>query len=198
MMNIALFGPPGVGKGTQSQRLIQRYQLVHIAPGELLRIKTHGKTAIGRQIASYIHKGKLVPCSLSVDLVLRQLDAHHHVGGFLFDGFPRTIVQAVALDQQLQNRHMRLDSVIFLEAPEEELIQRIQQRAKISGRLDDQKAAHIATRMRIYRDETLPVAHYYAQQKKLSKVNGVGAVTDIFARIMATLAPCPSSMSSNS
>ena len=187
MTNIALFGPPGVGKGTQSKELIQKYQLVHIAPGDLLRDQINKKTALGQQVAEYINVGKLAPDALVIDIVEEQLVAKNNKDGFLFDGFPRTAAQAKALEEKLARYDIHIDVVVFLEVPEEELIKRIKSRAKVAGRADDQDGEKIATRMRIYHDTTLPVAEYYAQQDKLLKVCGVGAVDEIFKRIVAAM-----------
>jgi adenylate kinase len=191
MINVALFGPPGAGKGTQSKKIVQKYQLVHIAPGDLLREQINLKTALGYQAAKYINEGKLAPNALVIDIVEDQLIANKGGGGFLFDGFPRTTIQATALEEKLAGYHMHMDAVIFLEVPEQELIRRIKDRAKIVGRVDDQDEAKIATRMRVYHDETLPVAAYYAQQNKLFKVYGVGTVDAIFDRIVATMGKLP-------
>jgi adenylate kinase len=191
MTNIALFGPPGAGKGTQSKRIIQQYQLVHISPGDLLREQINQKTALGYQVAKYINEGELAPNALVIDIVEEQLIANKKGGGFLFDGFPRTAIQAKILEEKLVTYNMRMDAVIFLEVPDKELMRRIKDRAKTAGRVDDQDEAKIATRMRIYHDETLPVATYYAQQNKLFKVHGVGTVDAIFDRIVAIMEKLP-------
>lgn len=188
MPNIILFGPPGAGKGTQSQKLIQKYQLIHIAPGDLLREHVHKKTILGQQTAAYINEGKLAPDALVMDIVAHEMDTHSHCTGFLFDGVPRSLRQAHALTSKLATTKSAIDAVVFLEVPEEELIQRIKYRAQTSGRVDDQDATKIATRMQIYFRETLPVAQYYAQQGKLHKVNGTGTVEEVFARIEEALA----------
>jgi len=191
MTNVALFGPPGAGKGTQSKKIIQKYQLVHISPGDLLREQINQKTVLGYQVAQYINEGRLAPNALVIEIVAEQLIANKNGGGFLFDGFPRTAVQAKALEEKLAVYNMQMDAVIFLEVPEKELIRRIKERAKTAGRVDDQDEAKIATRMRIYHDETLPVAAHYAQQNKLFKVHGVGAVDAIFDCIVATMEKLP-------
>ena len=187
MTNIALFGPPGAGKGTQSEKLMQRYQLVHIAPGDLMREQISKKTTLGRQVAQYINQGKLAPNALVIGIVAERLAASKDEGGFLFDGFPRTTIQAQALEEKLASYNMQIDAVIFLEVPEQELVRRIKSRAQIAGRVDDQDEAKIATRMRVYHENTLPVAQYYARQNKLVKVSGVGAVDTIFERIVAAV-----------
>ena len=187
MTNIALFGPPGAGKGTQSNKLIQKYRLVHIAPGELLRAQVSKKTALGQQVAQYINQGRLAPNALVINIVEEQLAAEKNSNGFLFDGFPRTAIQAEALEERLASYNMQIDAVVFLEVPEKELIKRIKSRAKIVGRADDQDKDKITTRMRIYHDATLPVAQYYTQKGKLCKVSGVGEVNAVFERILAAM-----------
>jgi adenylate kinase len=188
MMNIALFGPPGVGKGTQSKRLIKKYQLVHIAPGDLLRAQIDQKTSLGKKVAQYINAGKLAPTQLVIDIVTTQLTTTRTNKGFLFDGFPRTTAQAEALEKQLDAHHMRLDKVIMLEAPGAALRKRIQSRARLEHRIDDQGEDKISLRIRTYNQETVPVADHYAQQHKLFRVNGMGTVEEVFERIVALLA----------
>ena len=186
-MNIILFGPPGSGKGTQSQKLIERYQLAHISPGELLRGHVKNNTELGQQVAQYINTGKLAPQELVQDIVTAELVANKTGAGFLFDGFPRTIAQAKELEGILAQQQLQIDVAILIEVPEEELLARIQGRARTAGRVDDQDAAKVATRMRIYHEETLPIAAYYEQQNKLCKVNGVGAVEQVFEHIVAAI-----------
>mmetsp|Transcript_3054 Transcript_3054/g.6788 ORF Transcript_3054/g.6788 Transcript_3054/m.6788 type:complete len:213 (-) Transcript_3054:5308-5946(-) len=187
MPNIVLLGPPGAGKGTQSKKLISKYQLVPIAPGDLLREQIHKKTTLGHQVAAYINAGKLAPDAFVIDIVEKELEANKHGHGLLFDGFPRTIMQAKALDTKLANYKMRIHIVIFLEVPEKELVHRINARAQLVGRVDDQDQAKIVTRMRIYHNETLPVATYYTQQGKLFRVSGTGTVDATFDHILDTL-----------
>lgn len=187
MTNIILFGPPGSGKGTQSQKLIQRYHLAHISPGELLRGHVKANTALGQQVAQYINTGKLAPQKLVQDIVTAELVANKIGGGFLFDGFPRTIAQAEELEAILATEQLQIDIAILLEVPEKELLARIQERAQTAGRVDDQDAAKVATRMRIYHEETFPIAAYYEQHNKLFKVNGVGEMEQIFEQIVATI-----------
>jgi len=187
MINIALFGPPGAGKGTQSEKLIQKYQLVHIAPGELMREQISKKTALGQQVAQYINQGKLAPNALVIDMVAEQLAVSKSEGGFLFDGFPRTTIQAQALAKKLAGYRMQIDAVVFLEVPAPELVRRIKSRAQVAGRADDQDEVKVATRMRIYHESTLPVAQYYAQQDKLFRVCGVGDIDAIFEHIVAII-----------
>ena len=192
MPNIILFGPPGAGKGTQSKKLIQKYQLVHIAPGDLLREHIGRQTSLGKQVARYIDAGKLAPDELVVGVVADQLAQAKHSSSFLFDGFPRTLAQATALEEQLATHQLQIAAVILLEVPEAELLQRLQHRAQIVGRADDQDATKVATRMHIYHEETLPMAQYYTRQHKLFNVNGLGSVDEIFERIAAVIDQLPS------
>lgn len=183
MLNIVLFGPPGAGKGTQSEKLIKHYNLLHISTGDLFRKHLGEGTALGQKAKSYMDEGKLVPDQLVVDMVDVKLQENHDFSGIIFDGFPRTIPQAEALDQLLESKDMPIVATVMLEVPDEELINRLLERGKTSGRTDDQDRAKIETRLNVYKDETLPVANYYADQDKLAKVNGVGAIDDIFQRI---------------
>ena len=187
MTNIILFGPPGAGKGTQSQKLIQQHQLVHISPGELLREHVKNNTELGQQVAQYINEGKLAPQKLVQDVVTAKLVANKTGAGFLFDGFPRTIAQAKELEGILAEQQMKIDMAILIEVPEEEVLERIRERAQTAGRADDQDTAKVATRMRIYHEETLPLAQYYAQQNKLLKVNGVGEIEQVFEQIVSAI-----------
>ncbi|MEK6478207.1 adenylate kinase [Catalinimonas sp. 4WD22] len=183
MLNIVLFGPPGAGKGTQSEKLIKHYNLLHISTGDLFRKHLGEGTALGQKAKSYMDEGKLVPDQLVVDMVDVKLQENHDASGIIFDGFPRTIPQAEALDKLLESKDMPIVATIMLEVPDEELINRLLERGKTSGRTDDQDRTKIETRLNVYKDETLPVANYYKEQSKLAKVNGVGAIDDIFQRI---------------
>lgn len=188
MINIVLLGPPGAGKGTQSKKLIQQYKLIHISPGESLREQVEKSTSLGQQVEAYINEGKLVPPAIVTDMVEAQLSALKKEGyGFLFDGFPRTVSQAVAIEEQLTKQHLQIDAIVLLEIPEEELFQRVKLRAQIAGRADDQDDYKIATRIRIYREETLLVNRYYAKKDKLFKIDGVGEIDVIFRRITAIM-----------
>ncbi len=188
VVNLVFFGPPGAGKGTQSKKLVQKYQLTHISPGELLRTQISQGTALAQQVAHYINEGKLAPNALVFAVIEEQLKTKKDGHGFLFDGFPRSIDQAKLLEEKLYSYQMQIDGAILLEVPEVELGSRLKLRAKLAGRVDDQDESKIATRMRIYSEETLPVAQYYAQQNKLFKVNGVGDIDTIFEHILAAMA----------
>ena len=191
MANIILLGPPGAGKGTQSKKLVQKYSLVPITPGELLREQVKKNTLLGQQVAAYINAGQLVPSACVTDLVTAQLAAKPNNLGCLFDGFPRTADQAAVLEEKLVAFHLQIDAAILIEVPEAELLQRIKLRAQIAGRTDDQSEAKIATRMRIYHQEKLPLTQYYVQQNKLFKVDGLGEMDAIFERIVAVMEQLP-------
>lgn len=186
-MHIILFGPPGVGKGTQSKKLISHYQLKHIAPGNLLRTQIQQQTPLGKKVAQYINVGKLAPAQLVIDIVMQQLTNTTLQQGFLLDGFPRTVMQATQLDTQLARRRQKIDAVIILEVPTEELIKRIQRRATLEGRVDDQEPDKIKTRMHTYQVHTLPVLDYYRSQHSLIRVCGVGDEQQVFTRIVRAL-----------
>lgn len=186
-MNIALLGPPGAGKGTQSAQCLRKYQLTAIAPGSLLREHIKQGTDLGKQVASYINGGQLAPPELVTALVEAQIQTRKDKHGFLFDGFPRTINQATLLEEKLLKYGEKLDGVILLEVPEQEVKQRIRERAQSSGRADDQEESKVATRMQIYYSETLPLVKYYEKQGRLFRIRGVGAIEIIFGRIVAVL-----------
>ena len=180
MLNIVLSGPPGAGKGTQSEKIVRQYQLIHIATGELFRKHISQETRVGAQVKKYIHQGKLVPDQLVMYMVEEKIKKHSQCKGLLFDGFPRTIAQAEMLDNKLAEYQTSISGTIMLTVPEEELKQRIKQRRNELGRIDDLK---VPTRINVYLEATLPVAAYYKSQDKLFNIQGVGTIEAIFARI---------------
>ena len=167
MFNLVLFGPPGSGKGTQSEKLIEKYGLIHLSTGDLLRKEMKAGTPLGNEAKSLIEKGQLVPDEVVVGMISSALDAHPEAKGFLFDGFPRTIAQAEALDKLLTLKKTAIHAVLFLMVNEEELINRLVGRAKTSGRLDDADPEIQRKRQEVYKNETLPVAGYYQNQDNL-------------------------------
>lgn len=183
MLNIVLFGPPGAGKGTQSEKIISKYKLVHIATGDLFRKHLGEGTDLGKLAQKYMDNGNLVPDEVVVGMVEDKIKEHLDANGFIFDGFPRTINQASELDKMLEGHDLSISGMIALEVPEEELRKRIKERAKTSGRADDQDDQKISTRIKVYRDETSPVAGYYEEQGKFNKINGIGSVDGIFNEI---------------
>ena len=183
MLNIVLFGPPGAGKGTQSEKLIAKYKIDHISTGDLFRKHLGEGTDLGKLAQKFMDEGNLVPDEVVIGMVDDKINETKDPTGFIFDGFPRTVAQAKALDALLTAKGMAISGMISLEVPEEELRKRIKERGKTSGRVDDQDEVKVSNRIRVYLDETLPVAGYYDQQGKLSKVEGVGTVEDIFNAI---------------
>lgn len=183
MLNIVLFGPPGAGKGTQSQKLIKKYNLKHISTGDIFRKHLDEGTELGKEARKYMDEGNLVPDEVVIGMVGETINENLHCDGFIFDGFPRTVAQAKALDELLGKFDMNIDGMVALEVPEEELKSRIRERGKTSGRSDDQDETKIKNRIQVYKDETLPVAEYYKKQGKLATVNGVGSIDEIFQQI---------------
>jgi len=187
MFNIILFGPPGSGKGTQSEKIIEQYGLVHLSTGDLLRKERQLKTPLGIEAQQFIDKGQLVPDEVVIGMISSALDENPEARGFLFDGFPRTVAQAEALDKLLDLKNSEIGLVLFLEVSEDELIKRLVHRAKTSGRTDDADENIQRKRQEVYKNETLPVAAYYARSKKVVNVNGIGGIDDIFSMLSAQI-----------
>ncbi|MGB3849196.1 MAG: adenylate kinase [Tunicatimonas sp.] len=187
MLNLVLFGPPGAGKGTQSQKLIDHYQLTHISTGDLFRKHLGEGTPLGIRARTFMDVGKLVPDDLVIDMVDDRLGEQDDTKGIIFDGFPRTIPQAEALDKFLRTYDSHIAGMIALSVPTEELVKRLLLRGQTSGRADDQNEEKIATRLDVYRQETLPVARYYQDQNKYAEVDGVGDIDTIFKNIVDTV-----------
>jgi len=180
MFNIILFGPPGSGKGTQSEKLVQQYQLKHLSTGDLLRGEIAAKTELGLAAQSFINEGKLVPNEVVIGMISNCIDENPTVKGFLFDGFPRTVAQAEALDELLSKKGATINTVLFLQVNESELIKRLIKRAETSGRSDDADPVVQQKRQDVYKNETLPVSEYYKQFNKVVNVEGEGSIDDIF------------------
>lgn len=187
-MNLVIFGAPGSGKGTQSEKIVERYALHHISTGELLRGHIARGTELGQIADSIISKGQLLPDELMLNILAAELDAHPQVKGVIFDGFPRTIPQAEALEKMLAERGQKVDAVVGLEVPEAELQERMLKRAQISGRADDNPAT-IARRLEVYRAQTEPLKAYYQARNAYNPIEGSGSIDDIFARIAAVTDP---------
>ncbi len=185
MFNLVLFGPPGSGKGTQSEKLIEKYGLIHLSTGDLLRKEMKAGTPLGNEAKNLIEKGQLVPDEVVVGMISSALEANPKAKGFLFDGFPRTIAQAEALDKLLTLKKTAIHAVLFLLVNEDELVNRLVGRAKTSGRLDDADPVIQRNRQDVYKKETLPVAGYYQNKGKLEQIEGEGTIDEIFARIAA-------------
>lgn len=180
MLNIILFGPPGAGKGTQSERIIDKYDLVHFSTGDLFRKHMGEGTSLGLLAQEYIDEGNLVPDELVIRMVEVKIESHPSTNGFIFDGFPRTVAQAVALDEMLKKRDIPITVMIGLEVNDEEVRARLRLRARTSGRADDQNDQRINNRIRIYKEETIPVVKHYSAQSKYQGINGVGSIDQIF------------------
>ena len=187
MFNIILFGPPGSGKGTQSEKLIDKYGLVHLSTGDLLRKERKLRTPLGIEAQQFVDKGQLVPDEVVIGMISSALDENAEARGFLFDGFPRTTAQAEALDKLLELKKSDISLVLFLDVNEDELIKRLVHRGKTSGRTDDADENIQRKRQDVYKNETLPVAAHYARAKKVVNVNGIGGIDDIFSRLSAQI-----------
>lgn len=187
MLNIVLFGPPGAGKGTQSQKLIEKYGLVHLSTGDLLRSEISRGTALGMEAKQLMDRGDLVGDDIVIGMIESKLDANPNANGFIFDGFPRTQAQAVALDDLLQKKGTAISAMIALEVDNEELVKRLLLRGKESGRPDDQNEDIIRNRVNEYNNKTLPLKKYYSEQAKFHSINGIGTIDGIFNEIVSRI-----------
>lgn len=180
MFNIILFGPPGSGKGTQSEKLIDRYGFIHLSTGNLLREQIASQTTLGLEAKKFMDNGQLVPDSVVIGMIRSAIAENPRAGGFLFDGFPRTVAQSEALDELLAENHAEINAVLALEVTEDELIGRLLNRGKTSGRSDDVNEQIIRARIAEYESKTTPVAGYYDQFGKVVRIKGEGDVDSIF------------------
>ncbi len=179
MLNLILFGSPGAGKGTQSENLINKYNLIHISTGDLFRKHIGEGTELGKTAQKFMDEGNLVPDEIVIGMLENKINATSNTNGFIFDGFPRTIAQAKALDALMKKNHTQINTMLALEVAEEELMKRLLNRGKTSGRVDDQNEEKIKNRINVYNNETTPVANYYKAQNKLNTVVGVGSIEEI-------------------
>jgi len=187
MFNLILFGPPGSGKGTQSEKLIEKFGWIHLSTGDLLRKEIANATPLGLEAKSFMDKGQLVPDEVVIGMIGSALDANPAAKGFLFDGFPRTVAQAEALDALLSGKGSEITLVLALEVGQEELVARLLNRGKTSSRSDDRDENIIRKRLIEYENKTAIVADYYAQFDKVSKVKGEGGIEDIFQSLCAEI-----------
>lgn len=187
MFNLILFGPPGSGKGTQSQRLIGQYNLIHLSTGDLLRREIAAKTPLGMEAARLMERGQLVPDEVVIGMIDSSLEKAGDAKGFLFDGFPRTIAQAQALDKLLALKKTSITKVLALDVSEEELVKRLLKRGETSDRPDDRDESIIRKRFRVYKTETEAVGHHYKELEKFELLNGEGSVDEIFAALRASI-----------
>ncbi|WP_299288408.1 adenylate kinase [uncultured Mucilaginibacter sp.] len=186
MLNLVLFGPPGAGKGTQSQKLIDHYQLVHISTGDIFRMHIKNQTELGKKVSQLIADGKLVPDEITIAMLEEEVKQNPQAKGFIFDGFPRTVTQAEALDAFLAGINEKITAVIALDVTQEELTRRIAERHKITNRPDDD-AEKLKKRIEEYFTKTVLVLPYYEAQGKLDKVNGIGEIDTIFADLCSVV-----------
>ncbi len=188
MLNIVLFGPPGAGKGTQADFLIEKFKLIHLSTGDLLRTQIAAETTLGLEAKSYMDKGFLVPDSIVIGMIKAKLHENQCANGYIFDGFPRTVAQAKALDELLEENKTPVSGMLCLLVENEELINRLLFRGKTSGRPDDQDVSIIENRIKIYHEKTSPLRDYYRVQNKYYKIDGTGTVAEIAQRLSDTVA----------
>lgn len=179
-LNLVLFGPPGAGKGTQSEKLLAHYGLTHLSTGDILRAERAAHTELGKMADEFISEGKLVPDEVVIGMVRNKIASLPDAKGFIFDGFPRTLAQGKALDEMLNEFNTSITLMLALTVDQEELIARLLNRGKTSGRADDTDEEVIRNRMKVYEQETSPLLEFYKNQNKASLVKGVGSIEDIF------------------
>jgi adenylate kinase len=183
MINIVLFGKPGAGKGTQAEFLKTKYNLVHLSTGDIFRFNIKNGTELGKLAKTYIDKGDLVPDEVTTKMLIDAVENNSDKAGFLFDGYPRTLSQAGALDQFLASKNQKITATVALEADDEILVQRLLERGKTSGRIDDQDEEKIRNRYQEYNEKTAPLMDYYKNQNKFYAVNGIGSIGEITVRL---------------
>jgi len=187
MYNLILFGPPGAGKGTQSEKLIEKYQLVHLSTGDILRSEVQAGTPLGIKAKELMNRGELVGDEVVIGMIRSKLESNPNAKGFIFDGFPRTTNQAIALDQLLEELGTSISIMLSLEVDKEELVKRLLSRGLESGRADDQNEEIINNRIVEYNNKTLPIIDYYQSQGKHEAIVGVGSVEEIFNRLSSAI-----------
>jgi adenylate kinase len=183
MVNFLIFGPPGSGKGTQSVKLAEKFNLVHLSTGDMLRAEIAAGTELGKKMSSIMAKGELVPDAVVIEMIAAKIDKTKGSAGFLFDGFPRTVDQTIALEKMLGDRGMKIDSMLVLEVGHDELVKRLILRAEQSGRPDDKDPAVIENRIDVYRSKTEPIIDYCRKKGLYQPVDGVGSIEEIFVRL---------------
>jgi adenylate kinase len=187
MLNLVLFGPPGAGKGTQSAKLIEQYSLVHLSTGDILRGEISNGTQLGLEAKKLMDQGILVPDEVVIGMIRNKLHANSHAAGFIFDGFPRTEAQAKALDNLLAEMNSSITAMLSLRVADEELIARLLNRGKDSGRPDDANRDVIAKRIDEYNNKTAPLINYYQSQQKFYAIEGKGTVEEIFQKLVEVI-----------
>lgn len=187
MVNLILFGPPGSGKGTQAEKLVEKYNLLHISTGDLFRYEMGNDTELGLKAKEYIAKGELVPDSITTGMLKNKVDANPDVPGYIFDGYPRNTIQSESLDEILSEKGEAVSILLSLDVNDEEIIKRILNRGKTSGRSDDNDESIIRNRIEVYKSETTPVFDFYAKSNKSKMINGIGSIEEIFDRLCAEI-----------
>jgi adenylate kinase len=183
MVNFLIFGPPGSGKGTQSVRLAEKFNLTHLSTGDMLRAEIAAGSELGKKMSAIMSKGELVPDEVVIEMIAKKIDSTEGSAGFLFDGFPRTVDQTVALEEMLKKRKMRINSMLVLEVDHVELVKRLTLRAEQSGRPDDKDPRVIENRIDVYKEKTEPIINYCRQRGIYQPVDGMGSIEDIFGRL---------------
>jgi adenylate kinase len=187
MINIVLFGKPGAGKGTQADFLKEKYNLTHLSTGDIFRFNIKNETDLGKLAKTFMDQGDLVPDEVTIQMLQSEVDNNPNSSGFLFDGFPRTIAQAQALDAFLASKNQEITATVALEADDEILVQRLLERGKTSGRPDDQDEVKIRNRYQEYNEKTAPLMDFYQDQGKFYAVNGIGSIAEVTERLSAVL-----------
>jgi adenylate kinase len=183
MVNFLIFGPPGSGKGTQSVRLAEKFNLVHLSTGDMLRAEITAGTELGKKMSSIMAKGELVPDEVVIEMIAAKIDKTKDSAGFLFDGFPRTVGQTIELEKMLGARGMKIDRMLVLDVAHDELVSRLIARAELSGRPDDKDPAVIENRINVYKSKTEPIINYCREKRLYQPVDGMGTIDDIFVRL---------------
>jgi adenylate kinase len=183
MINFLIFGPPGSGKGTQSVRLAEKFNLLHLSTGDMLRAEITAGTELGKKMSLIMSKGELVPDDVVIEMIAYKIDNCKGSSGFLFDGFPRTVAQTVSLEKMLNERNMKIDQMLVLDVEHDELVKRLIARAELSGRPDDKDPAVIENRIEVYKEKTEPIINYCSEKGLYQPVNGMGTIDDIFKRL---------------
>lgn len=183
MVNFLIFGPPGSGKGTQSVKLAEKFNLVHLSTGDMLRAEIAEGSELGQKMSSIMSKGELVPDEVVIEMIAKKIDSSKGQSGFLFDGFPRTVAQAESLEKMLNDRGMKIDSMLVLDVEHDELVKRLVARAEVSGRPDDKDPKVIENRIDVYREKTEPIIDFSRKKGMYEPVDGMGTIDDIFKRL---------------